>query len=446
MRREGSTWVATITRRTRERRLPPPSQVPGNARRRTITDQALPTTNRAVAPRAHGVAVLVHAYYEEDSRVRRESEALVRAGIPVDVFALRRPGEPPAGELDGVSLHRLDVRRHQGAGIAVYTREYLDFLVRATIALVRAHRTRRFTLVHVNSLPDFLVFAALPLRLAGIPVILDLHEAMPEFFRARFARHESRLALGLLELQERASIAAADAVLTVNDALRDRLVALGTAPGKVTVILNAPDLGRFDPASHEDRPFMADGILRLVYAGALTPTYEVDVAIEALAALVGARPDLSAVLEIYGRGDAEAALRARSVELGIGERVRFHGRIPLEAVPAAIARADVGLAPTRQTRFTDFSLSTKLFEYAAMGKPVIASALPTVARYFGPDTVATYRPGDAADLARAVADLVDDPPARADRVAATAVRARELGWDGEAQRYCALVARLAGPG
>lgn len=392
--------------------------------------------------RVRGVAVLAHAYYEEDSRVRREAEALVRAGRPVDVFALRRPGEPSVGVLDGVAIHRLDVRRHQGAGIAVYLREYLDFFVRATIALARAHRERRFALVHVNTLPDFLVFAALPLKLAGVPVLLDLHESMPEFFRARFPRRASRFAHGLLRFQERASIAAADAVVTVNDALRDRLVALGTPDGKVTVILNTPDVALFDPAAHAIRPFMADGVLRLVYAGALTPTYEIDVAIEALAALAEARSGLPAVLEIYGRGDAEAALRARATELGVVDRVRFHGRIPLELVPAAIAQADIGLAPTRQTEFTDFSLSTKLFEYAAMGKPAVASALPTVARYFGPETISTYRPGDALDLARAVLALVEDPTARTARVAATAARARELDWDGEAQRYRAVVERL----
>lgn len=396
------------------------------------------------AHRPRGVAVLVHAYYEEDSRVRRESEALARSGRPVDVFALRRPGEPPLGALNGVAIHRLDVRRHQGAGIGVYLREYLGFFVRATIALVRADRGRRFGVVHVNTLPDFLVFAALPLKLAGVPVILDMHESMPEFFRARFPHRASRLADGLLRLQERASIAVADAVLTVNDALRDRLVALGTPAGKVTVILNTPDVELFDPAAHPLRPFMSDGVLRLVYAGALTPTYEIDVAIEALAALAEARPALSTTFDIYGRGDAEVALSARAVELGIVERVRFHGRIPLEIVPAAIAQADIGLAPTRQTEFTDFSLSTKLFEYAAMGKPAVASALPTVARYFGVETVATYRPGDPVDLARAVIALVDDPAARAARVAATAARARELDWNGEARRYRGVVERLIG--
>jgi glycosyltransferase involved in cell wall biosynthesis len=79
-----------------------------------------------------------------------------------------------------------------------------------------------------------------------------------------------------------------------------------------------------------------------------------------------------------------------------------------------------------------------------MGKPAVASALPTVARYFGPETISTYRPGDARDLARAVLALVDDPTARTARVAATAARAGELGWDGEARRYRALVERLAG--
>jgi len=387
--------------------------------------------------------MLVHAYYEEDSRVRREAESLVARGRPVDVYALRRPGDEPEGTVDGVRVHRLDVQRHQGAGLGTYLREYLAFLLRAAWAISRAHRRRRFGLVQVHTLPDFLVLAALPLRLAGVPLVIDLHEAMPEFFRMRFPRAASPLVHRLLVLQERVSIGLASAAITVNDALADRLVALGVPAGKVTVLLNSPSLARFDPAAFPERSFRADGTLRLIYAGALTPTYEVEVAVDAVARLRDLRPDLPVRLDVYGRGDTETSLRERAAALGIADRVTFHGRIPIEAVPRAIAAADIGLAPTRRNPFTDFSLSTKIFEYGAMGKPVVASRLPMVERTFPPGSVAVYDPGDPDALAAAVLAILDDPLAREAAVARTTARVHELSWEHEADRLAALIERLA---
>ena len=132
------------------------------------------------------VAMIVHSYYDEDPRVRREAEALVARGRSVDVYGLRRPGDPAEGWLEGVRVKRLDVQRHQGAGFLVYLLEYLSFFIRATLAVTIAHPRRHYALVQVHSLPDFLVFAALPLKLVGVPVILDLHEAMTELFAMRF--------------------------------------------------------------------------------------------------------------------------------------------------------------------------------------------------------------------------------------------------------------------
>ncbi len=388
------------------------------------------------------VAMLTHSYYEEDPRVRREAEAIAAAGRPVDVFALRRPDDSPTEVLDGVTVRRLGVQRHQGAGLGTYLREYLAFMVRAGFALTRAHRGRRYGLVQVHTLPDFLVFATLPLRLAGVPVILDLHEAMPEFFRSRFRGRSGRLGYALLRLQERAATRFATAVVTVNGALGDRLAGLGLPPSKLTIIPNAPSLARFNPARYPSRPFMADGTFRLVYAGALSPIYELDVVLEAMARLARERPSLPVCLELYGRDFAEVPLRERARDLGVADRVTFHGRIPIEAVPAAVAGADVGLAPTRRSEFTDFSLSTKAYEYAAMGRTVVASRLPMVERIFGDDVV-TYSPGDPADLAAALLRLVDEPDVRAARIARALARVRELGWERESARYLALVERLA---
>jgi len=390
------------------------------------------------------VAMLTHSYYEEDPRVRREAESIVATGRDVDVFALRRPDDLPTEVLEGVSVRRLDVHRHQGAGLGTYLREYLAFLGRAGWALIGAHRGRRYGLVQVHTLPDFLVFATLPLRLSGVPVILDLHESMPEFFRSRFRGRAGRIGYALLRLQERAAIAFASVVVTVNDALGDRLVAIGVPAVKVTVVPNAPSLARFDPSGYPARPFMVDGTLRLVYAGALSPIYELDVVLEAIARLSRIRPDLPVCLELFGRDFAEVPLRDRAVELGIADRVTLHGRIPIEAVPAAIAAADVGLAPTRRNDFTDFSLSTKAFEYAAMGRAVIASRLPMVERTFADDVV-TYTPGDADDLVAAVLRVVDLPAEREARVTRALERVHDLGWEHESARYLALVERLARP-
>lgn len=388
------------------------------------------------------VLMIVHSYYDEDPRVRREAEAMVTAGRPVLVLGLRRPGEPADGELAGVRIKRLDVQRHQGASLWTYLAEYAAFLVRAGWTAARAHRHERFALAQVASLPDYLVFAVLPLRLVGVPVILDLHEAMPEFFRSRFPRASNPIAHRLLLWQERLSIAFSTATLVVNEAMRDRLVGLGVTADKVSVVINSPSLARFDPSRFPRRTFREDGALRLIYTGGLTPTYELDVVIRAVAHIAHERPDLDVRLAVYGRGDSEPALREQAAVAGLDGRITFHGRIPIDDVPAVVAAADIGIAPTRRDPFTDLSLSTKVYEYAAMGKPVVATRLPLVVRTFPDGSVSTYEPDDDRSLADAVIALADDPGARGSAVARTASIVVDAAWEHAAKPYLALVERL----
>ena len=185
---------------------------------------------------------------------------------------------------------------------------------------------------------------------------------------------------------------------------------------------------------------MADGRLVLVYAGGLSPIYELDVVLDAIAILRDRRPALPVALELYGQDFGEVPLHDQAERLGIADAVTFHGRIPIGDVPAAIAAADVGLAPTRRTEFTDYSLSTKAYEYAAMDRTVVASRLPLVERTFGDDVV-TYAAGDPADLAAALEAIVDDPAGREARIARAHARVAALSWEREARAYLDLVER-----
>ena len=392
--------------------------------------------------------MVTHSYYEEDARVRREAEALVAAGRAVDVIALQRPGLPAQDTVAGVAVHRLPVERHQGSGIARYFLEYAAFFWRSAFTAARLHRRRRYCLAQVHTLPDPLIFAVAPLRGAGVPLVLDLHEAMPEFFRSRFPGASHRAVYRALTMAERVSVAFADRALTVNDALAERLARLGVPLSKVTVILNSPSGALFDPEREPARPFMADGTLRLVYAGALTPLYQLETVIESMALLRDGRPEMPPAswpvsLDVYGRGDALDSLRAAAGVLGLADRVTFHGRIALEEVPARLAAADAGLAPTRRDAYTDLSLSTKVFESAAMGKPVLASRLPTVERYLGEDTVYYFEPGDPVSLAAAIRRMVENPERRLEAVRRAGQRVAELSWERESARYVAVVDALA---
>ena len=194
------------------------------------------------------MAIVTHSVVEEDPRVRREAEALVAGRL-----GGRRLRAPPARR-----------RRHAGAGrgvtfagstsgatrapaSATYLVEYLAFLVRAAWALDPGPPPAALRARPGPPLPDFLVFAALPLRLAGVPVILDLHEAMPEFFRSRFPRAANPVAYRLLRLQERVSIGLARAAIyrqrrAARPARRARL----PARTRSAVVPNSPSLARFD--------------------------------------------------------------------------------------------------------------------------------------------------------------------------------------------------------
>lgn len=389
------------------------------------------------------MAIVVHSYYEEDPRMRRQAETLIAAGRQVDVFSLRRPGDAPSGVVNGVSVTRLDVQRHQGSPIGTYAREYMAFLVRVMFMLARAHRRRHYAVVQVATPPDFLVVAALPVRWTGVPVILDLHEATPEFFRSRFPRHANRFTIATLTAIERFSALCADRVLSVNHARHRRLVEIGMPKGKLDVVANGPVLARFDPTTHPVRPFMADGILRLAYAGGLTTTYGIEDVIEAMAILARRRPGLRVEFDIYGRGDTEPVLRERAARHGLTDRIRLHGRIGHDDVAGVYAACDIATSPLRYSSFAAISLTTKVFEGAVMHKPVVVAETPAARAEFDETMLAWYRPDDPEDLAAAIERIVDDPVWRDGAIERADVRARALAWDGEAPHYVAMIDALA---
>jgi len=384
------------------------------------------------------LAVIAHAVFPGDPRLRRQTDALVAAGHQVDLFCLRARGEAAEERIRNVRVFRLPVHR-AFSGFAGHLAEYLAFAGIAAVRLAREHGRRRYRLVQVATLPDFLAFAAAPLKLSGVPLLLDLHEDMPEFFRDRFAHPALQPLLPAVTGAARASAWVADEIITVHEPLRELSIARGVPPGKISVVMNSADTDLFDSARHPRRPFMEDGELRLIHHSNLQRIYGLEVLIEAVAR-IGSELPIRA--DIYGDGPYRAELEAAVARSGTADRVHLNGPVPIDELPALIAAADVGVIPSLPEPYMQYSLSTKLLEYAAMGVPIVASDLRTIRAHFSGDAIRYVPGGDPEALAAALRSLAADPVATA-RLGAEAHRQEaQYEWAEQAQRYVTIVERL----
>jgi len=384
------------------------------------------------------LAMVAHAVYPGDPRLRRQADALTRAGHEVDLFVLRADGEEAEEQQGSVRIVRLPINRAFG-GLAGHLAEYLAFAGIAAIRLAREHRRRRYRLVQVATVPDFLAFAAAPLRLAGVPLLLDLHEDMPEFYRDRFGGWAQRAMMPIVTGVTRASAAVADELITVHEPLRRLSIARGVPPEKIAVVMNSADARLFDPSRHPRRPFMEDGELRLHHHSNLQRIYGVETIVEAVARIDEAFP---VRVDIYGDGPYRPALEAAVARTGTAHRVHLNGPVPLDDLPRLIAAADIGLVPNLPEPYLQFSLSTKLLELAAMGTPVIASDLATFRAHFTDDAMRFVPGGDPDALAAAILGLAADPATAAALGREAQRQAAAYAWDAQAARYLVIVERL----
>ena len=209
-------------------------------------------------------------------------------------------------------------------------------------------------------------------------------------------------------------------IITVCQALKDELVAIGGPTEKIRVLRNGVDLQRFRPLPRDEvrRKWDVSGPT-LLSVGWLIERKGHDLVIKALRDLPGTS------LLIAGIGPERSNLEKLAVDIGVAERVRFLGPVPHDDLAEVYGAADVlVLASSRE------GWANVLLEAMACGTPVAASdiwgngevvAEPAAGRLFPERTPES--------LAQAVRLLLADLPDRS----ATRAYAERFSWDATTQ-------------
>ena len=378
-----------------------------------------------------------------DRRVWLECQALTSAGYRVAVVCPKGKGDPAYQVIDGVELHKYRPYAPGGSKLSFVTEYAYSFLATAWQTL-KARRKGRFAVIQACNPPDIFWPIGLAFRLAErTRFVFDHHDLCPELFQSRFPGGPTLPYKGLRAL-ERRTHRTADHVISTNESYREIAIRRsGKSPADVTVVRTGPDPERLkrgtgDPEQRRGRKFLA------AYIGVMGPQDGVDLIVRAADVIVRefAREDISFTL--IGSGDSFNGLVALRDQLGLAGHVEFTGRAPDELVTRILSTADLGLSPDPKNPLNDVSTMNKTMEYMAFELPVVAFDLRET-RVSAGDAAVYATPNDVHEYAKAIVELLDDAPRRADLGKLGRARVEdELAWSHQERAYLDVYDRLTG--
>ncbi len=385
------------------------------------------------------ILMITHSYYPDDPRVKREANALRKAGYQIDVVCLKDVGERRHEVIDGVRTYRLPIKRHRGKGFVTYLSEYLVFFFYATFKITGLFLWNRYQIIQVHTIPDFLVFCSLVPRLLGTSVILDMHELMPEFFSFRYGLPSDHLIIRVIRFVERISIAFAHYIIAVSDPQKEILISRKIRPEKISVVMNVADNSIFKASAEIVLQPPKDSFI-FVYHGLLSDTYDLMEMIKITRELRDKIKGLKFL--IIGRGPKAVVYKDLVQDLGLQETVTLMGYRPQEEIVRILSSVDLGVIPLKKAEYTDIAFPTKLAEYIHLGIPAVITQTKSIRRYFDHNCVIFFEPGKENKLAETILGLYRHPERRCQLAQNALKRYQDIAWPKMKKRYYELIGKI----
>jgi glycosyltransferase involved in cell wall biosynthesis len=242
---------------------------------------------------------------------------------------------------------------------------------------------------------------------------------------------------GLMARLHRQIYAWMDIVVAVSEDIAHKLEGMGVPREKIRVVANGVDQ-RFRPGDRRQarlRLALPPEDFIVLFVGMLVPIKGLDVLIEALAKIEGAKP----VVLLVGDGPLRSDLERQAADRGLVDHLRLVGRQSSEEIPIWMAAADVLVLPSRSEGRPNVVL-----EAQACGLPVVATAVGGT-----PELVRDGKTGllvesdDAQALAQAIERLRQDGELRDRLRGAGREQAAGMTWAASADQmvaiYCGLL-------
>ncbi|MDH3267272.1 MAG: glycosyltransferase family 4 protein [Ignavibacteria bacterium] len=356
------------------------------------------------------VLMITQSFYDFDGRILRQTAALTKNNIDVEVICLNLGNFPKYNKVENVNVYRI-MKKFPQDKFFHYIFFSVAFLIKSFVITFKLLFKNKPDIVQVHNMPDYLVFAAIFHKFAGVPVVLDMHDLTVELFKEKWGERKFKYLRPVLVAVEKMCVKFSDKVITVSDQCGEKLMERGLPEDKLTIVMNVADSQSFPYYKNRNFNKIESG-LKLFYHGTFAERYGLHNTLYALPDVVKRIP--STVFYIVGKFENEYGnyLKKLAIELNIADNVSFNHPIPYEKVGEELKFVDIGIITETVFEYTNLGIPTKAFEYAATGLPFAINDIEINRSVFRNESVAFIHHNNKKQIASELINLCLNPERR----------------------------------
>ena len=320
------------------------------------------------------IGMFLDTAFPPDSRVENEGVSLIKAGHEVFLFSIDYDNRAAYENVNGIQVYRYKATKltYKLSALA-YTWPFYHNSIKPSIA--DFIQTISPDALHIHDM--VIARAVLDVNNGQLPVTLDLHENRPEIMK--HYKHVKEIpGRWLINLNKWAKIQQqlieeVDQVIVVTELAKNDIITSGAkSADQITVVPNTilPEVYlnyQLDEAIVE----RWKAYFTILYLGDTSERRGTFTAVEAMAIIKQQVPEARLVL--VGNSSAVEQLKVHAERHEVTNQVVFEGWQDVSLFPSYVKAAAVCLSPLLRNRHHDTTFANKLFQYMAMGKPVVVS-------------------------------------------------------------------------
>ncbi len=381
------------------------------------------------------ILMLLQSDFPPDIRVEKEIKALANDGYSIAILSNNKKNRPLLEPAKGAEIYRLKTHPFWGKSIGQKFNLPVPINPFWIFPFLRLGKRKKPFAIHVHDLP-FGLFGIIGKLIFNAKFVLDLHENYPAAlalwgqkggFFSRIFRN-ARLA----EAYEKICCRFADQIIVVASAHQQFLEKKYRLNNKIKVVGNTVEWGTYEkfPLDPEILTQYAHHFV-VTFLGQLSPERDLDIALQAIPYL---RERIHGIkLLIIGDGPIRHQLEKQIEEQNLTENVELVGWVPFEKTSSYLAASHICIIPQGSNDLIDNGTPHKLFQYMAMGKPVVVSDARAMRQVVEETKCGeVFQSKSPKDFARAILKIKNNPDFPYGENGIRAVQ-EKYNWDRDAQ-------------